>query len=58
MRDVINATDGSNWFTIIDLKEAYYYIEIEECDRHKIAFEFKNKVYEWKGTQWGSKMDL
>ncbi|KRH94332.1 transposable element [Pseudoloma neurophilia] len=44
------ATMGSKWLTVIDLKEAYYYIENEEKDKCKTAFEFKGRTYEWNGN--------
>lgn len=55
MRDIINATCGSTWFTVIDLKDVYNYIEIEEFDKHKMAFEFKEKIYEWNEMTMGFK---
>ncbi|KAF9742342.1 Retrovirus-related Pol polyprotein from transposon 17.6, partial [Nosema granulosis] len=47
IRDVIRCTQGSRYFTVIDLKEGFYSIEIEESDKHKTAFEFNKKAYEW-----------
>ena len=47
MREVILSTSGSIWFSILILKEAFYYIEIEEEDKHNIAFKFDGTVYEW-----------
>lgn len=55
IRDVIRATTGSKWFTVIDLKEGFYHIEIEREDRHKTAFEFDGKVYEWNSMVMGFK---
>ena len=46
MREVILSTSGSIWFSILILKEAFYYIEIEEEDKHNIAFKFDGTVYE------------
>ncbi len=30
IRDVVNSTMGMNWFTVIDLKDAFYSIELKE----------------------------
>lgn len=49
MRDVHNATQEYRWFMVIDLKEAYYYIENHDNHKKKTAFEFRGKVYEWNG---------
>lgn len=50
IRDIIRSTQGSNVFTVIDLKEGFYSIEIEEEDKHKTAFEY-NKKY-MNGIVW------
>jgi hypothetical protein len=55
IRDVIRSTQGSEFFTVIDLKEGFYSIEIEEKDRFKTAFEFNKKVYEWNSMVMGFK---
>ncbi|WUR02937.1 reverse transcriptase [Vairimorpha necatrix] len=55
IRDIVRATQGSKWFTVIDLKEGFYHVEIEEEDKHKTAFEFNRKVYEWNSMVMGYK---
>lgn len=55
IRDIIRFTQGSKYFTVIDLKEGFYSIEIEETDKHKTAFEFNRKVYEWNSMVMGYK---
>lgn len=55
MKNIINATAGAKHITILDLKEGYYQIEIEEAHKHKTAFEFEHKVYEWNGMVMGYK---
>lgn len=55
MKQKIQATQGSKWFTVIDLKEGFYCIEIEEEDKHKTAFEVNGKVYEWNWMVMGFK---
>lgn len=55
IKRLIEATQGSNYLTVIDLKEGYYQIEIEEKDKMKTAFEFEGGVYEWCGMIMGYK---
>ncbi len=55
IRDVIRATQGSKYFTVVDLKEAFYHIEIEEEDKFKTAFEFEGEVFEWNSMVMGFK---
>jgi len=55
IRDVIRATQGSKWFTVLDLKDGFYHIEIEEADKHKTAFEIDGRVYEWNSMVMGYK---
>ncbi|KAF9742483.1 Retrovirus-related Pol polyprotein from transposon gypsy, partial [Nosema granulosis] len=55
IRDIIQNTQGSNVFTVIDLKEGFYHIEIEEKHKHKTAFEFDGSVYEWNSMVMGFK---
>lgn len=49
IRDVIRFTQGLKWFSVLDLREAFYYVEIEEREKHKTAFEFDGTIYEWNG---------
>ncbi|KAF9761231.1 Polyprotein P3 [Nosema granulosis] len=55
MRDIIRGTQGSTVFTVLDLKEGFYHIEIEETHIHKTAFEFDGRVYEWNSMVMGFK---
>ncbi|KAF7684926.1 Retrovirus-related Pol polyprotein from transposon [Cucumispora dikerogammari] len=55
MREAICATAGHEWFSVSDLKEAFYYIETEEKDNENTAFEFNGNVYEWNGMVMGFK---
>jgi len=36
----VRATQGSEIFTVVDCKETFYHIEIEEKDKHKTTFKF------------------
>ncbi|MGL5708995.1 MAG: reverse transcriptase family protein [Aeromonas sp.] len=58
IREVINATQGHRYFTVLDLKEGFYTIEIEEEDKGKTAFEFDGRVYEWNSMVMGLKNSL
>ena len=40
---------------MIDLKERFYNVEIEESDKHRTAFEFDGRVYEWNSMVMGFK---
>lgn len=55
VRDVVRSTNGSSWFTVIDLKEAFYSIEIEEKDKEKTCFELKGRIYEFNSMVMGYK---
>jgi hypothetical protein len=55
IKDIIRATQGSKVFTVIDLKEGFYHVEIEEHHKHKTAFEFNGRVYEWNSMVMGFK---
>ncbi|MGL4850595.1 MAG: reverse transcriptase domain-containing protein, partial [Clostridium sp.] len=55
MKDIIRATQGSTIFTVIDLKEGFYHIEIEEAHKHKTAFEYDGRIYEWNSMVMGFK---
>lgn len=55
IQEIINATQGSKCFSVVDLKEGFYYIAIEEKDRHKTAFEVDGNVWHWNGMVMGYK---
>ena len=38
---------------MVNLKEGFYYIEIEENDKHKTAFEFEGEIYECNSMAMG-----
>lgn len=52
---VIDEIQGAKWFTVLDAKDAFYHVEIEEEDKHKTAFEFNREVYQWEGMPMGFK---
>lgn len=55
MNDLIEKVQGSDWFTVIDLKDGYFQVEIRECDKYKTAFKFDNLLYEWNRMPMGFK---
>jgi Reverse transcriptase (RNA-dependent DNA polymerase) len=55
MRKIVQATQGSNYLTVLDLKDAYYHVEITEEHKEKTAFEINGRVYEWCGMVMGYK---
>ena len=55
MKEVLESVCGSKWFSVIDLQDAFYSIEIEEQDKHKTAFEFGHVVYEFNVMAIGFK---
>lgn len=52
---IIESTQGKKFFTVIDLKDGYYQIRLKKEDRHKTAFYFNNKLYQWKVMPQGFK---
>lgn len=55
IRDVLRATQGSRCFTVVNSKEGFYHVEIEEIGKHKTVFEFDGRVYEWNSMVVGFK---
>ena len=41
------------FFTVLDLKSAYWHIPINECDKHKTAFVVANTKYQWRVLSFG-----
>ncbi|KAF7691512.1 Retrovirus-related Pol polyprotein from transposon 17.6 [Cucumispora dikerogammari] len=50
MREAIGATAVHEWFSVLDLKVAFYYIETVEKDKEKTASESDGHAYEKNGT--------
>jgi len=55
IREVTSAAQGATIFSVLDLKEGFYHIEVEEKDKFKTAFEVDGRVYEWNGMVMGFK---
>lgn len=56
MKNVIEETQGEMWSSVLDFKGGLYYIEIEEKDKHKAAFEYGAKGRVWNGLVMGFKI--
>lgn len=48
--DIIRSTQGSKWFKVLDLNEAFYYVENEEEHKHKTVFKFYSDII--NGVEW------
>lgn len=55
MREIIDATRGQKGSGVTDLKESFHQIEIADDAKEKTAFQYKNKVYQWRGMVMGYK---
>ena len=55
IREGVRATQCAKVMSVVDLKEGFYSIEIEEEDKYKTAFEFDGKIYEWNSMVMGYK---
>lgn len=48
-------TQRFSYFTVVELREGFYITEIEECNKHKTAFEFNKRAHEWNSMMMGYK---
>lgn len=55
IENIIDSMQGSEYFSVIDLKEGYFQIKLAEEDQHKTAFTINQQKYEWKRTPMGFK---
>ena len=44
---IIELTQGMRFFTVVDMKHAYFQIKLRDCDKEKTAFRFENKLYQF-----------
>ena len=51
--DIVDKLHGRKFFSKIDVKSAFHNIPIAEEDKHKTAFRFEGKLYEWNRTPFG-----
>ena len=53
--DIFEAVAGAKVFSTLDLRQAYHRFPVAECDRHKTAFTWKDKQYQFRGAPFGLK---
>jgi hypothetical protein len=53
--DILERLKGQRFFSTLDIKEAYYNMEIRNCDKYKTAFRVGHKLYQWKRMPMGFK---
>ena len=46
---------GNQYFASLDLKSGYWHLKIREEDRHKTAFQYENKTYQFTRLPFGLK---
>ena len=44
---------GNTYFSSIDLKSGYWQIQVDEQDRHKFAFQWRNRTYQYCRVPFG-----
>ncbi|KAI5151809.1 hypothetical protein ENBRE01_2401 [Enteropsectra breve] len=55
IQEIINNTQGKKFFTVVDMRDGYYQIKLRPEDKHKTAFYFKNRLYQWTRMPQGFK---
>ncbi|GBN48565.1 Retrovirus-related Pol polyprotein from transposon 297 [Araneus ventricosus] len=53
IHDTLNASNGSQWFTSLDLKSGYWQVEIRPEDREKTAFTTGQELWQFKIMPFG-----
>ncbi|XP_057703686.1 uncharacterized protein LOC130922736 [Corythoichthys intestinalis] len=53
LEESFSALNGSQWFSVMDLKSGYYQIEMEESDKAKTAFVCPLGFWEWNRMPQG-----
>ena len=51
--ETLEKVAGAKWFTKLDLRKGYYQVLLRESDRHKTAFAFEGKLYQFKRMPFG-----
>ena len=52
-RKLFEKFHNKNFITSLDMKGGYWHVPIKEEDRHKTAFVFDNKIWQWKVMPFG-----
>ncbi|KAI5179472.1 hypothetical protein PAEPH01_2652, partial [Pancytospora epiphaga] len=55
MQEIFSALQGAEWLTMINLKNGYFQIHLDEKDKHKTAFIVNGKKYKWNRMPMGFK---
>lgn len=55
IEDIMDNLQGNNFFSVIDLKDAYYQVKIAERDKKKTTFKINGKTYEYERIPMGYK---
>jgi hypothetical protein len=55
IQDIVEKTQGMKFFTVLDLQDGYFHIKIKPEDKHKTAFYFKNRLYQYTRMPQGFK---
>ncbi|GBN21578.1 Transposon Ty3-I Gag-Pol polyprotein [Araneus ventricosus] len=51
--DTLDALNGSQWFTTLDLKRGYWQVEVRPEDREKTAFTTGQRLWQFKVMPFG-----
>ncbi|KAI4293527.1 hypothetical protein PAPHI01_2801, partial [Pancytospora philotis] len=55
MEHMIFSLRGQTWFSKVDLKDGFFQIPLRKEDRHKTAFRYQHRLYEWTVMPMGFK---
>ena len=53
LNEMLDRLKGAKYFTVIDIKSAYYNIEVEESDQSRTAFVIPTGKFEFKHSPFG-----
>ncbi len=52
MKTIMSQVQGGDWFVTIDLKDAYFHIQVVQRHRRFLRFAFEGKAYQYKVLPW------
>ncbi len=53
MKTIMSQIQGGDWFVTIDLKDAYFHIQVVQRHRSFLRFAFGGKAYQYKVLPFG-----
>ncbi len=53
MKTIMSQIQGGDWFVTIDLKDAYFHIQVVQRHRRFLRFAFRGKAYQYKVLPFG-----